>query len=1591
MRSPHRRLHPRFAPVMCLLCLGIPAAQAKMTTPAAMQLAAEPAPKAVVASPIPATRVADVQRLLQQGKQHLENSQNQSALQAFQQALTIAQQLGDRRFQGWALRGIGDSYLGLYDVDQATPPIQQALDMAREQQNRELESAVLNSLGRRSTSLKDDAKALEYQQQAIAPARAVQNRELETEILRDLGRTYNSLSDYPAEIEAYQQRLAIARSIKNRRTEGQALLQLGQVYDNLTDYPKALDYAQQALTIAKEVGDRNLEADSLTSLGGVYYTFKNTQKAIEFYQQSLAIATTANYQFGQFAATTNLGLVHHFLIKDYVKTSAFYQQALAIAQTENNQANISTIWFKISGLYKLLNQQQQQIAAYEQGIKTDLADRHLRCASQDIYAMGRAYAYLNQSPKALEYYQQALTMEQTANQPKCQLEILLSLGDTQNALQDHTKVLATFQQALLLARSLPDQTREFNILAYGFGRTFYNQKDYQKAIAYYQQALDLARTTKHRYRQSLMLSRIGDVYMDDLKDYPQAIAFYQQAIAVDLELKHRGFEIADRTSLGNAYNLNNQSPQAIEAYQQAQTIAQTTQNRDQEINTLNRIGSAYRDGKNYPQAIEYYQKALGLANEVNDLYMQTNILINMGDIHSLAKAETKAISAYQQALMMANATKDEDFVLRKLINLGGKYGEKLGNWPQSIALNQQALIIARKRHDRRQEGWATGLIGVGYNYVGNLPKGMEFLQKALVIAQEVQDLNQESLYLANLSANYLQQGDAEQALTTGQQALAITRGEVSRSGITIRDRDTEGLALIIVGAAYLIGRNDHRTARDLLQQGLIIAKETRVRYLESFALAYLALVDADLSDYPNAIKLGNQALTIAQDIKNPGAELLALSSLAVIYQSLGDYATTTAHHQKILALTRKSGNQIMTGITLLQMGQLASSQGNARQHMELIQQAAMTFEVSKSPKLEAIAQLSLADGYSNLKDYPNAIAKGQSGLKLAQLVNDRSLEYGAIKGLGHFYRKSGQDELAIATYQAALAADPTPELPGSGAGIRVGLARIYQRQKLPMVAIAYYKQAVSGIEEVRHKIQGLPPQLQQFFIQKGQKGERIADYYRELADLLLTQGRVLEAEEVLDLLKVQELKEFRQERNTGKTPELTFSATEAQILKENGTLIAFGRQVQTCEQNQCPQLNQLRDQRKALTSAYNQTLTSLEKLMGDRRNRDPNFFDPNKTGKINAIVNAQPHTVMISPLVLNDKLWLIWASPGGVVKSVEVPVSLQDLSTTVAQFRQAMRPNAPVAEIQKPSKQLYDWLIKPLESELKTNKVENLVFALDRVTRYIPMSALFDGQHYLIENYTVSTILSADLTDTQERLPRDRQSSSVLALGAANFTGFNALPNVPNELNAIVRNSPSDTDGIYSGKKYLNNAFDEYALQNLSGHNILHIASHAEFVSGRPKDSYIVLGTSKKLNIPELKDLLGDLNAVQLVVLSACNTGLGGETDGIEISGISSYFLNAGAKTVIASLWSVNDSSTSQLMQQFYQNLAQATPTQPITKSQALRQAQLSMLRSTKTTTLTVRGDSFKFPNIDGAQAPIAQNLNHPYFWAPFILIGNSL
>ncbi|TVQ57229.1 MAG: CHAT domain-containing protein, partial [Spirulina sp. DLM2.Bin59] len=608
----------------------------------------------------------------------------------------------------------------------------------------------------------------------------------------------------------------------------------------------------------------------------------------------------------------------------------------------------------------------------------------------------------------------------------------------------------------------------------------------------------------------------------------------------------------------------------------------------------------------------------------------------------------------------------------------------------------------------------------------------------------------------------------------------------------------------------------------------------------------------------------------------------------------------------------------------------------------------------------------------SLGEKSRALEYFNQALPLLRAVGNRCVEAATLNNIGAVYSYLGENSRALEYYEQAL---PLFRAVGDREGLSITLnniGRIFADQNQPEVAIIFLKESVRIRETIRTDNRQLDEQLRQTYI------TTIEDDYRFLVNLLLQQARIPEAQQVLDLLKLEELRDFTNTRATFTSDgKIRYTDPEQAVLNDHNSLIALGTTILTCEDTNCTDLDRLYRQLEGLKAQYNAQIENFIATIQANRRDDDVFQDLDNLSSeaedlLIAYQDAGQNAVLIYPFVLEDKLWLVWAAAGGVIGSIEVPITQAELAQTVHHLGRHLKTSGNIQAIQTASQQLYDWIIKPLESELTANEIDHLVFVNDRVTRYIPMAALFDGEQYLLERFQISNVLGLGLTDA--------------------IAGFSPLPAVQAELDAIV--TQGNNPGVYPGQVFLNRDFTLDNLKtNVLSHNILHLATHAEFVPGRAEDSYILLGDGTTLKTADIDVMDRRLRNLQLVVLSACQTALGGDGgDGTEIAGISSYFLKKGrAKTAIASLWSVNDSSTSVLMQRFYTLLS----TGELTQAEALRQAQLSLLYREETADFETRvADSRSLVSVrprNSAATPTAPGFSHPYHWSPFILIGNGL
>jgi filamentous hemagglutinin family protein len=371
--------------------------------------------------------------------------------------------------------------------------------------------------------------------------------------------------------------------------------------------------------------------------------------------------------------------------------------------------------------------------------------------------------------------------------------------------------------------------------------------------------------------------------------------------------------------------------------------------------------------------------------------------------------------------------------------------------------------------------------------------------------------------------------------------------------------------------------------------------------------------------------------------------------------------------------------------------------------------------------------------------------------------------------------------------------------------------------------------------------------------------------------------------------------------------------------------------------------------------------------------------------KINKATGANPALIYInfepdSPASTNinqspsDRLELVLVTAKGKPTRKVLNVTRSQVLKIAQTFKIRVTDPALRNDYQDAAKQLNEWLITPLESELQIQKIDNLTFILDSGLRSLPLAALYDGQKYLVERYSVGLMPSLSLSDTEYV---DIKKAEVLGMGASKFSNQKPLPAVPIELATI-------TPRLWQGRSFVNQFF---TLKNLQAqrqqipYGIIHLATHGEFKPGKPNQSYIQLWDSQ-LTMDRLRELGWNNPPVQLVVLSACRTAVGDEEAEL---GFAGFAIQAGAKSALASLWYVSDEGTLGLMSEFYEQLRTA----PI-KAEAVRRTQVAMLKGQ----VRLEDGKLKTSVVNINLPPELQklgnkNLQHPYFWSAFTLIGN--
>ncbi|MEH1835384.1 MAG: CHAT domain-containing protein [Nostoc sp.] len=795
-------------------------------------------------------------------------------------------------------------------------------------------------------------------------------------------------------------------------------------------------------------------------------------------------------------------------------------------------------------------------------------------------------------------------------------------------------------------------------------------------------------------------------------------------------------------------------------------------------------------------------------------------------------------------------------------------------------------------------------------------------------------------------------------------------------------------------------------AATIWQQAISAFKANGDQLRQAMTLGNLSLANQQLGRWSQAEGAIAQSLNLLQTAQNLDpkdrfqiyAQVLDIQGRLQLAQSKAEDALNT--WQQAVDIYTKIGNQQAVLQNHINQAQALQALGFYRQAEKTLEESTKILQTQPNSPVKVTGLRSLGNVLQVTGDLEQSRQKLQQSLEVASSLPDKQATGDILLSLGNTVRALGQTQQAIDYYQKAASAafSPITRIQAQVNQLRL-LLKTKQFKDFPAL-LSQIQTQLADLPASRTAISArinFAESLTQF------KKDTTADTpsWLDIAQILST--------------AVQQAKSLQDRRTEsyalgvlGEVYEQTQQRSDAQNLTQQALLMAQAIDAKDIAYRWQWQLGRLLKNKgdiKGATLAYTEAVNNLQALRNDLvavnpevkfsfrdevepvyrelvqlllqpgENSEPSQKNIEKASNTiellqvaeldnffrNTCLNAQISSkkqdqttaAVIYPFILPDRLEVILQLPQKRWLHYATAVGEEEVRSTLKQLQENLTKPHTRRQIQSLSQKVYNWLIKPAEADLADSKVPTLVFVLDRYLRNIPMAALYDGKQYLIEKYAIALTPGLQLIEPK---PLHKELKAIVAGLSEPSSGFSALPNVKLELEEIRSQVPSSI--------LLNQEFTRSALQNRINSlsfPVVHLATHGQF-SSKAEETFIV-AWKDRIYVKQFNQLVRTIEqnrpeAIELLILSACQTAAGDERAGLGIAGVA---FQAGARSTIASLWNLDDESSTVLMSHFYQELAN----KKLTKAEALRRAQLALLRNSK--------------------------YERPMYWAPYVLLGNWL
>ncbi|XP_066016332.1 tetratricopeptide repeat protein 28-like isoform X2 [Pocillopora verrucosa] len=1124
--------------------------------------------------------------------------------------------------------------------------------------------------------------------------------------------------------------------------------------------------------------------------------------------------------------------------------------------------------------------------------------------------LGNAYDSLGDLKKPIDYYNLHLKIAKEVGDKHWEGYTYGNLGNAYYILADFKKAIEYHNVHLKIAKEVGDKHGEGN--AYGnLGNAYDRLGDFKKAIEYHNLNFKIAKEVGDKRGEGGAFGNLGSAYFK-LGDFKKAIEYHNVHLKIAKEVGDKRGEGAAYGNLGNAHRSLGDFKKAIEYHSLDLKIAKVVGDKHGEGGSYGNLGNDYYSLGDFKKALEYHNLHLKIAKEVGDKYGEGYAYGSLGNAHLSLGDFVKAIEYHKLDLKIAKDVGDKHGEGHAYSNLGNGY-RCLGDLKKAIEYHNLHLKIAKDVGDKHGKGNAYGNLGNAYDRLGDFKKAIEYHNLHLEIAKEVGDKHGEGRAYGNLDNAYDHLGDFKKAIEYHNLDLKIAK--------EVGDQHMEGGAYGNLGNAYY-SLGDLKKAIEYHNQNLKIAKEVGEKPGEGNAYGNLGNAYDRLGDFKKAIEYHNLNLKIVKEVGDKHGEGGAYCCLGNDYYSLGDFKKAIEYHNLHLEIVKEVGDKYGEGNAYGNLGNAYYRLGDFKKAIEYHNLALKIAKQVGDKQGEGGAYGNLGNDYYSLRDFEKAIEYNTLLLKIAKEVGDKQGEGSAYGNLGNVYRTQGDLIKANKLYKLALKIAKEVKDKSMEASVNYSSGCVFELLGGLPKAVEHYQAAITLYNSLRVLLKSEDEWKVNF-------RNQYQTAYTGLWRVLVKQGNIDEALLAAEKGRAQALIDLMESSFCGRISQHKGGDEDLASLKNvpsttvfqavdvadiNLWVVSVGKEVQLRQSK----LNGSVSENSGASQPFESFMLGVYKQLGVRSN-----------------VRCENRSLD----------------------------ALRESRSKVDEKTEEDNPQPPIQQNECLSA-LYDTVMRPVADLVEGHE---LLIIPDGPLWLAPYAALKDrNSKYLCESFRIR--LAPSLTSL--RLIADCPDGYHKSSGAL-LVGDPWVAEVTNSKGEIILEQlPCAKEEVEMIGKILNitpitgrQATKGEVLKRISSVSLVHFAAHGCMETGQIA---LTPDPDRRSTVPTEEDYIltiGDVLNVQLraklVVLSCCHSGQG-EVKAEGVVGIARAFMGAGARSVVVSLWAIDDEATLEFMKCFYQHLAEGKPA-----SKSLNLAMKSLR------------ESDEFRDIK--------------YWAPFLLIGDDI